>query len=91
MWVSEIPSLTVDRGKDYGQNTRKTDERGMCADPAHHAAEISQEAAVESRERTAGEGEFGSAIVGKQGVGVLQEGDQDDPVIYPKATLVDST
>ena len=53
------------------------------ADPAHEAAKVAEEAAVEGRERAALEGELALAVVRQEGVGVLEEGDQDEPVVDP--------
>ena len=57
--------------------------RGPRADPAPDAAEVAEEVAVERRERAALERELGGAVVRDDGVGVLEEGDEDEPVVDP--------
>ena len=56
---------------------------GGGTDPAHDAAEVTEEVAVKSGQGSTGEGELGGTVVGQQGVGVLQESDQDEPVVDP--------
>jgi len=55
----------------------------MTADPAHDGSEVAKQGAVQRGEGTTGESEFRSAIMGEARVGVLQEGDQDEPVVNP--------
>ena len=56
---------------------------GGGTDPAHEAAKVTEEVAVKSGQSTTGEGELGGTVVGQQGVGVLQESDQDEPMVDP--------
>ena len=53
------------------------------ADEAPHAAEVAQEVTVERRKRAALERELGCAVVRDDRVGVLEEGDDDEPVVDP--------
>lgn len=63
----------------------------MCAgsgDPAHDGSEIPKEAAIVGRQGTTGKSELARTIMGKERVGVLQERDQNKPVINPgKASI----
>lgn len=57
---------------------------GTGADPAGKLAEeavATHEVAVKGREGTTGEGEGGGLVMRKSGVGVLEESDQDEPVV----------
>lgn len=53
------------------------------AEPSHEAAKVTKKVAVERGQCTARERELRCAIVGQDGVGVLKEGDQDEPVVDP--------
>jgi hypothetical protein len=55
----------------------------MSADPAHDAAAVTEQASVEGGQGSTLEGEFGSTVVGQERVGVLQEGNHDEPVVNP--------
>ena len=52
-------------------------------DPSSDRAKITEEATVESRESTPGESEFRSTVVGEERVGMLEEGNQNEPVVDP--------
>ena len=52
-------------------------------DPTHDAAKTTEQVTVKSRQSTTGEGELGGTVVGKERVGVLKEGDENEPVVYP--------
>ena len=52
-------------------------------DPAHEASEVTKQTTVQSRQSTTRESELGSTVMGEERVGVLQEGDQDQPVVHP--------
>jgi hypothetical protein len=54
-----------------------------CSNPAHERAEVSKQPAVKRRERATRESELLRPVVGQKWVGVLQEGDQHEPVIHP--------
>jgi len=56
----------------------------MGTDSSHGTSEVTQKAAVESSEGTASKGEFRSTVVGQEGIGVLQEGDENKPVVDPE-------
>lgn len=53
------------------------------ADPPHERAGVAEEAAVERGEGAAREGVLRGAVVREEGVGVLEEGDEDEPVVDP--------
>lgn len=56
------------------------DPSGNLADDARSAHEFT----IEGRESTTGEGEGGGLVVRKSRVGVLEEGDEDEPVVDPE-------
>ena len=51
--------------------------------PCHHGTQVTQQAPIVCRQCAPRKGKLGCAIVWQEGVGVLEEGDQDDPVIDP--------
>jgi len=53
-------------------------------EPAEDWTGTAEKRAVEGRERTSLEIECGAAIVREVGVGVLEEGDQNEPVVDPE-------
>lgn len=57
---------------------------GVCSNPTHDATEVTKKVAVQGCKSATGESEFGSAVVGKKRVGVLEESDQDQPVVDPE-------
>lgn len=57
------------------------------ADPAHDAAEVAKKVSVEGGESTTGESKLVSTVVGEERVGVLEERDQDKPVVDPEVGL----
>jgi hypothetical protein len=57
--------------------------RKSRAQPPWDATQVTKEAAVERGESTAGECKLGGAVVGKEGVGVLKECNQNQPVVDP--------
>jgi hypothetical protein len=67
------------------QNVSLRDTVGcMCPDPSHYASKIPKKATVQGGEGTTGEGELRSTVVRKKRVGVLQKGNQHEPVINPE-------
>ena len=48
-----------------------------CAEPGWNATKVAKKAAVESGEGTASESEFRGPIMGKEGVSMLEECNQD--------------
>ena len=58
--------------------------RRARADPPPEAAEVAEEVAVERGEGAALEGELGRAVVREERVRVLEEGDEDEPVVDPE-------
>lgn len=58
---------------------------GDCrTQPRRDATQITEELAVKCREGTTGEGELGGTVVGKEGIGMLQECNHDQPMIDPE-------
>lgn len=55
----------------------------MGSDPSHNGTKVPEQAAVQSSEGTTLEVELLSTVMGKEGIGVLQERNQDEPVINP--------
>ena len=53
------------------------------AQPGWDAAQVTKEFAVERRESAAGERELRSTVVGEERVSVLEERDQDQPMVHP--------
>ena len=56
---------------------------GGSTEPCHEASTVTEELTVQSGKGTTGEVELGSTVVGEQGVSVLQEGDENEPVVDP--------
>jgi len=59
----------------------------VCAgggDPGHDRSKVAKEVTVVSRQGTTGESELSWAVMREEGVGVLQESDQDEPVVNPE-------
>ena len=57
------------------------------SDPGHDGSKAAKEVAIIGRQSATGEGELAGAIMRKEGVGVLQEGDQHEPVVNPGEAL----
>ena len=81
-----LPRVVVrDLGGDVVRDVRLGDSvREDGAEQAHYGAEgagATHEVTVHCGERTSGEGEGGGAVVGEHGVGVLEEGDHDEPAV----------
>ena len=55
----------------------------VTADPAHQLAAVAHQAAIERSQSTARECKFWSPVVGEKGICMLQEGNHDQPVVYP--------
>ena len=74
-----------DLARDMVENVCLRDSMGsMGADPAHNGTKVSEQAAVQSSEGTTLEVELLGTVMGKEGIGVLQEGDQYEPVVDPE-------
>jgi hypothetical protein len=58
-----------------------------CAEPAWNATKVAKKAAVESGEGTAGESKFRGPVMGKEGVSMLEECNQDQPVVDPEPRI----
>jgi len=54
------------------------------SDPSHDRSEVTKEVTIVSRQGTTRESELAGTIVREEGVGVLQESDQHEPVINPE-------
>ena len=57
--------------------------RSEPTEPAHECTAIAQEMAIESCEGSTGERKFSTTEMGKEGIGVLQKRDQNEPMICP--------
>lgn len=55
-------------------------------DGSHSWAKITEQSTVQGSKSTASEGVSGGAVMGKNGVGVVEEGNEDDPVVYPEVS-----
>lgn len=64
---------------------------GMRAEPAHNGTQIAEEMTVQGGKSATGKGELGGTIMRKKRVGVLQEGDQDEPVVDPNNQISSSS
>ena len=62
--------------------------RAGGSDPGHDRSKVTKEVTVMSRQGTTGESELPRTIMREEGVGVLQESDQHEPVVDPVETLV---
>jgi len=51
--------------------------------PSHHRTQIPQKAPIVRRQRASREGKLVRTVVWEEGIRVLEEGDQDDPVVDP--------
>lgn len=73
-----------DLAVDVMENMRLRDTMSNgSTDPTHEASKISKEVAVQGRKRAAREGELTRAVVGKKRVSMLEECDEDKPVVDP--------
>ena len=61
---------------------------GGSTEPGHKASTVTEEFTIQSGKGTTGKVELGSTIVRQQGIGMLQEGDENEPVVDPKANYV---
>ena len=59
----------------------------MRANPGHNGTQITKEVTVQGCKGATGKGELGGTIMGEKRVGVLQEGDQDKPVVDPNHSM----
>jgi hypothetical protein len=57
--------------------------RAGGGDPGHDKSEVTKEVTIICRQGTTGESELASTIMGEEGIGVLQESDQHEPMIDP--------
>jgi hypothetical protein len=64
----------VGLGDTVGESSRQ---------PSHHRTQISQKVPIVGRQCASGEGELARTVVWEEGIRVLEEGDQDDPVVDP--------
>lgn len=64
--------------------------RSMGTDPAHDGSTVAKKRAIKSRKSSTGKGELGSAVVRQERVGMLQERDQNEPMVHPKKVRMNS-
>jgi hypothetical protein len=83
--IGSFPSVVVrDFAGDVVKDMGLRDAVGsMSTKPTHNRATATQEVAVQSGQSTTGEGELRGAVVGEKWVGVLEERDEDKPVVDP--------
>lgn len=55
----------------------------VSTNPSHNTATVTEEVTIEGGKSTSGEGKLGGTVMGKERVGVLEEGDQDKPMVNP--------
>ena len=53
------------------------------SDPGHDGSEVTKEVTIVRRQGTTRESELVSTVVGEEGVGMLQESDQHEPMVNP--------
>lgn len=84
--ISRLPRVIVrDLARDVMQDVRLTDPMSRSsADPTCNGAKVTEKSAIQGSEGTTGEGKLGRAVVGKERVRVLEERDEDEPVVDPK-------
>jgi hypothetical protein len=87
--IGGFPGMVMrDLAVDMVGNVGLRDAMGTSgSDPGHDGSEVAKEATIIGRQGTTGEGELASTIMWKEGVGVLQERDQYEPVVDPGETL----
>jgi hypothetical protein len=74
-----------DLAGDVMQDVGLTDSMSRSsADPTRNGAKVAQKSAIQGSEGTTGEGKLGRAVVWKERVRVLEERDEDEPVVNPK-------
>jgi hypothetical protein len=56
------------------------------ANPTHKRAEVAKQITIKRRQGTTRECELPGTIVWQQRIGMLQEGDEDQPVVHPVRT-----
>lgn len=86
---ASFPGVVMrDLARNVVQNVGLRDTMSSVgSDPAHETTKVTEEVAIKGGESTTGEGELWCAVVGKQRVGVLEERDQDEPVVDPTDVL----
>lgn len=88
--IGGFPSVVMrDLAVDVVGNVglRDTVGAGGC-DPGHDRSEVTEEVTIIGCQGTTGESELGRAVVGEEGIGVLQERDQHEPMVNPGKTSV---
>jgi hypothetical protein len=56
----------------------------VCTEPSHDWAKVTKKVAIQGGEGTTGEGKLGSTVMREERVGVLEEGDENEPMVDPK-------
>jgi hypothetical protein len=59
----------------------------MGTDPAHDTAKVAENVTVERSKSTTRECKLWGTVMRKERGGVLKEGNQDEPVVYPRVRL----
>ena len=83
--VGSFPGMVMrDLAVDMVGNVSLRDPVGAGGgDPGHDRSEVTKEVTIVSRQGTTGESELVSTVVGEEGVGMLQESDQHEPMVNP--------
>ena len=83
--IRGFPSMVMrDLAVYVMRNVRLGDPMGeRCRQPSHNGAQVAQKVPVVRRQRASWEGELAGTVVREEGIGVLEEGDQNDPVVDP--------
>jgi len=81
-----LPSMVVrDLAGDVVGDVGFRDTVGRVGtDPSHDLAAVTKKLTIERGKGTTRESELGSAVVGKERIGVLEESDEDEPVVHPE-------
>lgn len=87
-WVDEDLYIRVVVGNLAGNMVKDMslwDTMGSVgANPAHDTAKIAENVTVERSKSTTGKCELWGTVMGKDRICVLKEGNQDEPVVYPR-------
>jgi hypothetical protein len=84
--ICGIPSMIMrNLAVDMMGNMRLRDTvSGESSNPSHERAEFTEEITVHGGEGTTRESEFSRAVMREEGIGMLKESDQHEPVVDPE-------
>ena len=73
-----------DLAVDMMRYMRLRDPMGECGcQPSHDRTRVSQKISIERCQCTSWKGKLARTVVWKEGISMLEECDQDNPVVYP--------